>query len=36
MVAKTLKEFMVEKRNLDLWHMFVIYNKLSTFIAQAI
>jgi hypothetical protein len=27
---------MVERENLDLCHVFTIYNKLSTFIAQAI
>jgi hypothetical protein len=32
MVAKSLREFMVEKENLDLPHLFAIYRKLSMFI----
>jgi hypothetical protein len=36
MVAKSLKEVMVERGNLDLCHMFVVYNKLLTFITQTI
>jgi hypothetical protein len=32
MVAKFLKELMVEKENLDLPHLFAIYCKLSMFI----
>jgi hypothetical protein len=36
MATKSLREDMVERENLDLCHMFTIYNKLSTSIAQAI
>jgi hypothetical protein len=36
MVAESLKEVMVERGNLDLSHMFAIYNKLLTFITKAI
>jgi hypothetical protein len=36
MATKSLREIMVERENLDLHHVFVIYNKLPTFIAQAI
>jgi hypothetical protein len=36
MATKSLKEVMVEKENMDLHHVFVIYNKLSIFITQAI
>lgn len=36
MVAKALKKVMVERGNLDLCHMFAVYNKLLTFITQAI
>jgi hypothetical protein len=32
MVAKSLREFMFEKENLDLPHLFAIYYKFSTFI----
>jgi hypothetical protein len=33
MAAKSSKEVMVEKKKLDLHHLFAIYGKLSTFIA---
>jgi hypothetical protein len=36
MATKSLREIMVEKENLDLHHVSIIYNKLSAFIAQAI
>jgi hypothetical protein len=36
MVTKSLKEVMVERENLDLHRVFVVYNKLSIFITQAI
>jgi hypothetical protein len=36
MATKSLREIMVERENLDLHHVSIIYNKLSTFIAQTI
>jgi hypothetical protein len=36
MATKSLKEVMVERENLNLHHVFVLYNKLSIFITQAI
>ncbi len=36
MAMKSLKEVMVESKNSDLHHVFVVYNKLSIFITQAI
>jgi hypothetical protein len=36
MVMKSLKELMVERENPDLHHVFVVYNKFSIFITQAI
>jgi hypothetical protein len=36
MATKSLKEIIVERENLDLHHVPIIYNKLSTFIVQAI
>jgi hypothetical protein len=32
MAAKSLKEVMVDKKNLDLCHLSIIYSKLSPFI----
>jgi hypothetical protein len=34
--TKSLKEVIVERENPDLHHVFVVYNKLSIFITQAI
>jgi hypothetical protein len=36
MATKSLREVMVVRKNLNLCHVFIVYNKMSTFIVQTI